>query len=174
MITITQVILRCNHLLNHWTNSHLTTSEEEEGESAKDYNYQPESEFSSEDSDEEYIQNKPTNNIAKDKVIVFESSLDNLLMRTLCGECQCCVDSMHKFIQGTALKVKLQCINGHEWTWSSQPMIGSMTAGNLLSAASILLSGDTLTAIHNLCRTLNLQMIGRSPSINCKIVTCFL
>jgi len=43
--------------------------------------------------------------------------------------------------------VKMLCVNNHLTCWNSQPLIKNITAGNLLSSAAILFSGNTFSHI---------------------------
>ncbi len=45
-------------------------------------------------------------------------------------------------LNGSGLHVKLECINGHEWSWDLQPMVDKMPIGNLLISAAILFGGQ--------------------------------
>ena len=97
---------------------------------------------------------KPVNPQNDEKFLVFKEQLDELLKR--CPECGAAVRKKHSSTQGTLLLVTLKCINGHAYTWNSQPMIKGMAAGNLLMSSAILLSGATYTKIATLAEILGL------------------
>ena len=97
------------------------------------------------------------------KFIIFESSLDSLLMRILCNLCGKPVNDCKKYTKGTAIICHLNCINGHQmFKWSSQPYLGKMPAGNLLCSAATFFSGETHTHLNNFCKFINLQFIGHT------------
>lgn len=75
------------------------------------------------------------------KFVVFEECLDELLNQcTICG--QKCV--LNKNVVGSMLSVSRICICGENFTWESQPLIGSMPVGNLVLSAAILISGNSI------------------------------
>ncbi|XP_046854019.1 uncharacterized protein LOC124447173 [Xenia sp. Carnegie-2017] len=63
---------------------------------------------------------------------------------------------------GSLLSFKLFCINGHHTTWTSQPLIWNVPAGNLLLAASTLFSGNTYERISQFASFMNLEFIGKT------------
>ena len=87
------------------------------------------------------------------KHLVFKSCLASLLKH-----CSCCgsvVTKSEESTRGSMLSIKLFCINGHESVWSSQPLFNNISAGNLLTSASILFSGNTFSKISQLASLLN-------------------
>ena len=60
------------------------------------------------------------------------------------------------FTKGTLLLFTLKCIDGHAYTWNSQPVIKRTAAGNLLTSPAILVSGATYTKIATLAEILGL------------------
>ncbi|XP_072047510.1 uncharacterized protein [Amphiura filiformis] len=64
------------------------------------------------------------------------------------------------------LTVKLECINGHPWSWQSQPILGvgneAVPAGNLLTSAGILFSGTKFTTMEYFANFINLEFISES------------
>ena len=95
---------------------------------------------------------KPVNPQNDLKFILFKERLDKLLKR--CPECGAGIRKKHTSTQGSLLLVTLKCINGHAFTWNSQPMIKRMAAGNLLISSAILLSGATYTKMATLAEIL--------------------
>lgn len=85
--------------------------------------------------------------INENKYIVFESAIENLIMRLKCDECNCPVDSediVKDLSEGTSITYNVYCTSGHLiMKWNSQPHIGKMPVGNLLVSASTLFSGQT-------------------------------
>ena len=57
---------------------------------------------------------------------------------------------------------QLSCLNGHMQSWQSQPYIRGTPEGNLLLAASILLSGSTYKHVNGMAKLLRLSFIGKS------------
>ena len=79
------------------------------------------------------------------KFIVFDEMLDRLLYALKCPFCSGAVDSVHKSCVGTMLRATVICTAGHEvMKWTSQPTIRQAPVGNILGAAAILFSGNTL------------------------------
>ena len=58
--------------------------------------------------------------------------------------------------------IAASCINGHTFSWLSQPIISGSAAGNLLIPASILFSGNTYKHIADFAKYLNLELIQSS------------
>ena len=73
-----------------------------------------------------------------------------------CPECGAIIRKEHTSTQGSLFLVTLKCINGHAYTWNSQPMIKGMAAGNLLMSSAILLSRSTYTKITTLAEIFGL------------------
>ncbi|XP_046862463.1 LOW QUALITY PROTEIN: THAP domain-containing protein 5-like, partial [Xenia sp. Carnegie-2017] len=113
----------------------------------------------SEDSttDDEAIQIEPQE---EKKYIVFKSCLISLLSKCLsCGET---LIECEENTVGSLLSFNLFCINGHHTTWTSQPLIRNVPAGNLLLAASTLFSGNTYERISQFASFMNLEFIGKT------------
>ncbi|XP_056000576.1 uncharacterized protein LOC130048201 [Ostrea edulis] len=83
----------------------------------------------------------PPQNHQSRKFVVFEERLDQLLNQCVaCG--QKCVNN--KTVVGSMLSVSRICVCGESFTWKSQPLIGSMSVGNLVLSAAILISGNSI------------------------------
>ena len=68
---------------------------------------------------------------------------------------------------GSMLSVKIRCINNHDdFCWTSQPMIKNMPAGNLLTSAAILFSGNTFSRIAQFASFLKLLFFSHSTFNN--------
>jgi hypothetical protein len=93
------------------------------------------------------------------KVIAFESCLKSLFGRVVCTECgePVSVDESTIAYNGTAMKVKILCMKGHQ---QSQPLVNSKPAGNLMVATAIILSGETFTRVSHFADILSLKFIG--------------
>lgn len=101
--------------------------------------------------------------VYENKYIVFESCLDRLFYRIKCHKCFSSVVSINKVPYGTGMLVTLKCIDDHEvYKWTSQPVVGKMHVGNLLSASSILYSGLTFSRLSSFASLLNLQFFSKT------------
>lgn len=135
-----------------------------------DCDYEPPSSDSDEsDEEEEPI---PESRRAEDvvlerKYIIFESQLRELFLQSRCSACGSVfmVEEPNARLgrqDGSCLHVHLECLNGHVWKWSSQPVVGRMPLGNLLLSAATLYSGQTYTRISTFAGFLNLKIVGHS------------
>ena len=95
-----------------------------------------------------------------EKFIVFESQLFKLFK--LCQNCGSPIDATTQHSQGSMVTIAASCINGHTFSWQSQPIISGSAAGNLLIPASILFSGNTYKHIADFAKYLNLEFIQSS------------
>ena len=57
------------------------------------------------------------------------------------------------------MKIKWDCLGGHSGTWSSSPDLRGMAEVNLLSAASVMFTGSTITELTDWSALMNLHMI---------------
>ena len=108
--------------------------------------------------------NGDENLVTHKKFIVFENELEKLIWRVRCAEphCDAPVDEVVKGITGSGLTVKLTCVNGHQYNWCSQPVIGRQPACNLLLAGATLFSGDTYTHVKQFADLINLQLMSQT------------
>ena len=115
-------------------------------------------------SDEADDQQEPADPVSDRKFIVFEGQLNKLL--THCPDCGAPVEETDRTIKGSLLSVKMQCLNGHDVTWDSQPTIGRGMVktgyGNLLMAAAILFSGGLYSTFSLWASLLNLAFFGKT------------
>uniref|UniRef100_A0A803K582 THAP-type domain-containing protein n=1 Tax=Xenopus tropicalis TaxID=8364 RepID=A0A803K582_XENTR len=106
------------------------------------------------------------------KFIVFEHCLDILFHLVRCQYqiencCDAPVVEIKKKIDGSQLSVKLTCPNGHQALfWRSQPVIKSTSAGNVLMAASVLLSGSSFRKVHEMYSILGVSTISHTTFYN--------
>lgn len=98
----------------------------------------------------------------REKFLVCEEKLDELFSCCVCQECQGPVISTSKILVGSMVAAQLSCLNGHTQSWQSQPYIRGTPEGNLLLAASILLSGSTYKHVNGMAKLLRLSFIGKS------------
>ena len=77
------------------------------------------------------------------KFLVFESCLKLLLK--VCSKCGGTIFESAETTSGSMFSVKMLC--NHLTCWNSQPLIKNIAAGNLLSSAAILFSGNTFSNI---------------------------
>ena len=98
--------------------------------------------------------------VEKKKYRVLDSYLDKLLKR--CPKCADVVIQQERETVGNMLSVTLTCHNGHIQQWQSQLITKKKPLGNLLMAASILLTSNTFSSISRLASCLNLQFFSES------------
>ena len=96
------------------------------------------------------------------KILVCEEKLDQLFSCCVCQECQGPVISTSKTLMGSMIAAQLSCLNGHTQSWQLQPYIRGTPEGNVLLAASILLSGNTYEHVNGIAKLLRLSFIGKS------------
>ena len=92
--------------------------------------------------------------------IVFESAL--LLIFTSCIYCASCSVTIKKIIIGSFLRV-IQWYNKCKWKrlWESQPLIGNIPAGNILTSAAILYAGALPSKAIRVFEILNCSTISK-------------
>ena len=99
--------------------------------------------------------------IADKKYIVFGSCIRDLLVRLRCPECDSAVDPddiCQDETDNAMFRCSVYCLSGHLIVrWASQPVLGKMAAGNLLTCAAILFSGQTYTHVSQFASFLNLK-----------------
>lgn len=95
--------------------------------------------------------------LQRKKFIVFEEQLDKLFVS--CSTCGKPIAESSETFVGSMVVVQSSCIDGHDKTWQSQPMIHGKVAGNMMIAASILFSGNSFANVNSLACRLNLAFI---------------
>ena len=91
--------------------------------------------------------------------LVFESAL--LLLFSLCLHCKSHT-SVKKVVIGSYLRIIQTCSKCYRRrTWESQPYIGNIPAGNILTSAAILYSGTLPSKALKMFQILNLSTITR-------------
>ena len=91
------------------------------------------------------------------KVITYESRIKELFR--MCQQCGKPINDTQITYSGALMKVRWDCLGGHSGTWSSSPEIRGMPEVNLLSAASVLFTGSTITELVDWAEVMNLHMI---------------
>ena len=94
--------------------------------------------------------------------LVFWSKLESLLLKIRCPQDNrdAPEDCIKKHTRGSCLDAKVYCVNGHvALSWSSQPELGKMPAGNFLFAGSLLFSGTTYTTVAHMATLMNMHFI---------------
>ena len=98
------------------------------------------------------------------KFLVFESCLKLLLQ--FCSKCGGTIFESTKTTSGSMFSVKMLCVNNHLTSWNSQPLIKHIAAGNLLSSAAILFSGNTFSHTAQFASFLNLKFFSHTTFYN--------
>ena len=98
------------------------------------------------------------------KFLVFESCLKLLL--NFCSKCGGTILESTETTSGSMLSVKMLCVNNHLTCWNSQPLIKNIAAGNLLSSAAILFSGNTFSRVAQFASFLNLKFFSHTTYYN--------
>ena len=94
------------------------------------------------------------------KFLVFESCLK--LPLKVCSKCWGTIFESTETTSGSMFSVKMLCVNNHLTCWNSQPLIKNIAAGNLLSSAAILFSGNTFSHIAQFASFLNLKFFSHT------------
>ena len=104
----------------------------------------------------------PADNSARFKgvtYLVFESAL--LMLFATCKFCSSASVDIKRSLNGSLLRIKQYCGRCKQmWCWDSQPFIGNIPAGNILTSAAILYSGSLPT------KALRIFQILKCPSIS--------
>jgi len=98
------------------------------------------------------------------KFLVFETCLKLLLK--FCSKCGGTIFESTETTSGSMFSVKMLCVNNHLTCWNSQPLIKSIAAGNLLSSAAILFSGNTFSHIVQFSFFLNFKFFSHTTYYN--------
>ena len=92
--------------------------------------------------------------------LVFEASL--LLLFSTCVYCTAITKNIKKVVIGSFVRITQFCDEcKHKCIWESQPFIGSIPAGNLLTSAAILFSGSIPAKALRIFKILNCFTISR-------------
>ncbi|XP_069801268.1 uncharacterized protein [Dendropsophus ebraccatus] len=99
------------------------------------------------------------NPVKQKKIIVFESSLDQLIKKIPCQHFSGCKAPIEKIIKrrmDTFISVQVICRFGHsEKLWESQPRQGGKPLGDLIVASAVLLSGNTFVKVKQMFHLIN-------------------
>ena len=94
------------------------------------------------------------------KFLVFESCLKLLLQ--FCSKFGGTIFESTETTSGSMFSVQMLCVNNHLTSWNPQPLIKNIAAGNLLSSAAILFSGNTFSHIAQFTSFLNLKFFSHT------------
>ena len=90
--------------------------------------------------------------------LVFESAL--LMLFVTCRFCTSTTTNVKKSITGSFLRVTQYCtVCKRTWSWESQPLVGTIPAGNILTSAAILFSGAFPAKVLRIFQILKCAMI---------------
>ncbi|XP_072022164.1 uncharacterized protein [Amphiura filiformis] len=105
------------------------------------------------------------------KYLVYEDSIRELLRHVRCQVCKAVMalpegnENLGQ-LMGSALSLKLSCLNGHNFSWLSQPLLGSgreaVPAGNIMIPAAILFSGNNFGKVCHFANVLNWQFLSKT------------
>ena len=107
----------------------------------------------------------------RNKYIVFEASLDELMK--FCCRCGSPVLTRSRFTTGTMVSYRLGCHAGHDYLWRSQPVVSRAPLGNMLLSAAILFPGLSYTSVSDLARCLGLLFLSHSTYYENQKTTLF-
>ncbi|XP_070545993.1 uncharacterized protein [Ptychodera flava] len=159
-----------NHTCDTFDDSDSDASDEDMSEDPDFIPYTSSSETDSEYSDTEpdiIIDDPVSSDPAEQmKFLVFESSLIELFTKCQRKDCPAQVISMQKLLSGSRLIIKTTCSAGCHYSWSSQPTLNKMGAGNLLLSAAILFSGNTYTRLYDIAHCLHMPIVGETQFYN--------
>lgn len=111
-------------------------------------------------------------NIQQKTYLVFESALLSLF--ALCTYCRSHI-SIKKVAIGSFLGIIQNCGHcGKKYIWESQPVIGNIPAGNILTSAAILYAGALPVKSLRMFKVLNLVTITKKPSSVIRVHFCSL
>ena len=99
--------------------------------------------------------------------LVFEAAL--MFLFNTCIICRSVTRDVRKVLIGSLVRITQRCSKcNYKRVWESQPFIGSVPAGNILTSAAILYSGALPTKALRMFNILNCEMITRkfpTPSV---------
>ena len=129
--------------------------------------YEPPSSPSSSDS----VDTDEDDDRHRDKFIVFEASLDELMK--FCRVCGSPVVTRSHFTTGTMVTYRMGCLQGHDHTWQSQPVVNRAPLGNMLLSGAIQFSGLSYTGVSDRAQCLGLQFLSHSSYHDNQTTTLF-
>ena len=92
--------------------------------------------------------------------LIFESCL--LMLFTICFMCRSTYTSIEKVTIGSFLRIKQICHHcSNKYVWESQPYVGKVPAGNILTSAAILYTGLLPAKALRVFRSMNCATITR-------------
>lgn len=94
--------------------------------------------------------------VEEKQFLVSETALTELL--SVCRYCSGDCTPLIQFTRGTMIVTRSVCVNGHSFTWKSQPCHKTLPWCNLLTASAIMTSGSSGSKVLQLFHNMNLQM----------------
>ena len=105
--------------------------------------------------------------VKEEKFIVYKSKL--LPLFSTCRHPGCgkpTIETPTMFTCGFAVGVTTYCIDGHTFTWHSQPKIGSIFAGNIAIPSALFITGNSYSTFAETCECLSLQALSSRQCYN--------
>ena len=96
--------------------------------------------------------------LCDDKNIIFAAQLMELFK--ICPQDGCgkpVIKAPSCIKGGFTLSVSTTCIDGHHFTWHSQPLVGNAFAGNLLVPAAVFITGNSYSSFMEISGPLSVQ-----------------
>ena len=143
---------QCNIELLNNINDEDSDSEIESFDESESTTYETESDDS--------IGNEVRKSLTKEAFIVYWSSL--VILFKSCLTCSLAASVKSVTVKGSQLIVQLVCINKHQNTWKSQPIVQRYSKGNLTLAAAVLFSANTFQRISKYFDVANIQWIAKT------------
>ncbi|XP_034084830.1 uncharacterized protein LOC117554485 [Gymnodraco acuticeps] len=87
-------------------------------------------------------------------------------MKLFCVCGKCVISRPYCSAKGFGLTVKTDCIDGHEFVWTSQPLLNGTMSCNLLVPAVIFLTGNAYGPFSEICQCLGLESLSTRHCCN--------
>ncbi len=130
--------------------------------------YEPSCEdWTDSDSDMSSDCDNPVNPLNDAKYIIHREEL--LKLFSICNEPGCgkpAAEDPKVKTKGSAMQVTSICLDGHTFTWKSQPYINNIPACNLLLPTAVFLTGNSFTSVLEIFDTINLTFLSERQCYN--------